>query len=185
MQILFKVAAILTMSFVGAANAANITLYYSPTCPHCHHAREFIESRLVYEYPQISVKSVNVMDEENRDEFFKTLEKCEYKSGGVPVLVIGEKCFQGYADFMQSDIRTAIEADLPADAVAAAAENKKAMDSDADAFRAAHTDRAGTVTEQVAKKNSNVDGNFWFYGLLIVLVGSLVFVMLRGNKTKK
>ena len=178
-------AAVLAMSFIGSANAANITLYYSPTCPHCHHAREFIESRLVYEYPQIQVKSVNVMDEENRDEFFKTLEKCEYNSGGVPVLVIGEKCFQGYADFMQSDIRTAIEADLPADAKTEAAENKKAMDSDADAFRAAHTDRAGVVTEQIAKKNSNGAGNFWFYGLLIVLVCALGFVMLRGNKNKQ
>ena len=37
--------------FIGAASAADVTLYYSPSCPHCHHARDFFVNRVVYEYP--------------------------------------------------------------------------------------------------------------------------------------
>ena len=75
------------------ANAADITIYYSPTCPHCHHAREFVENTLIYEYNDLKVVNVNVMDANNRSEFFDTLKKCGYERGGVPVLVVGEKCF--------------------------------------------------------------------------------------------
>ena len=49
-----KLSALIAMcglAFVGAASAADITVYYSPTCPHCHHARDFIAQNLVYEYP--------------------------------------------------------------------------------------------------------------------------------------
>ena len=114
--------------FMGAASAADITVYYSPTCPHCHHAREFISSTLIYEYPQLKVTEVNVMEEANYPLFQETLKKCEYESGGVPVLVIGEKCFQGYADSMQGELREAVEVGLSDEDKAAAAENKKAME---------------------------------------------------------
>ena len=124
--------------FIGNAMAADITIYYSPTCPHCHHAREFISQNLIYEYPNLNVTTVNVMDAANRDEFMATLKKCEYESGGVPVMVVGEKCFQGYGDSMGDSIRAAIEVDMDDAAKTVAAENKKAMESDAAAFRDAH-----------------------------------------------
>ena len=44
-----------------------------------------------------------------------------------PVLVIGDKCEQGYADFMQDTLRGHIEADLTDAQKATAAENKKAI----------------------------------------------------------
>lgn len=135
----------------GAANAADITIYYSPTCPHCHHAREFISSTLIYEYPTLKVTEVNVMDQANRPEFAETLNKCEYKSGGVPVILVGEKCFQGYADFMRDQLREAVAVDMNEAARAVAAENKKAMEQDADAFRKAHSDRTSAISE---KKNN-------------------------------
>ena len=98
--------------FIGNAMAADITIYYSPRCPLCHHAREFISQNLIYEYPNLNVTTVNVMDAANRDEFMATLKKCEYESGGVPVMVVGEKCFQGYGDSMGDSIRAAIEIDM-------------------------------------------------------------------------
>ena len=70
----------------------------------------------------------------NLPMFQETLTKCEYESGGVPVLVIGEKCFQGYADFMQDDLRGAVEADMSDKEKQAAAENKAEMAKDAEGF---------------------------------------------------
>ena len=55
--------------FIGNANAADVTIYYSPTCPHCHHAREFIENTLVYEYDGLKVTEINVMNKDNRQSF--------------------------------------------------------------------------------------------------------------------
>lgn len=188
-KILF-LSALIGMVFIGAASAANITVYYSPSCPHCHHAREFIEGTLVYEYPTITVTNVNVMDQTNLPAFQDALTKCKYESGGVPVIVIGDKCMQGYADFMQDELRTAVEVDLSAADKQAAAENKAALAANADEFKAAHADRAGAVSEHSAavadaQKKTNGNSTIWFYGLLIALVAALGFVLIRRDNTKK
>ena len=193
MKKLSIVSAVMGLAFVGAASAADITVYYSPTCPHCHHARDFISNNLVYEYPMIKVTEVNVMDQANLPKFQETLKKCEYESGGVPVLTIGEKCFQGYADFMQAELREAVEADLSDDDKAAASENKKAMEADAEKFKSENADRKNAISEYVAnadasveestaeKKNNN-GSSIWFWGLLVVLVAGLGIVLVRKDK---
>lgn len=146
--------ALIGCACVANANAADITIFYSPTCPHCHHARDFIGSSLIYEYNDLKVSEVNVMNIDNRQAFVDALFKCGYQSGGVPVIVIGEKCFQGYADSMQGDLRTAIEADLTAEQKSAAAANKTAMEQNKEAFVAAHADRKNAIKElEPAKKN--------------------------------
>ncbi len=150
MKRLSLIAGVFGMAFCGAASAADITVFHSPSCPHCHHAREFISSTLIYEYPTLKVSEVNVTNPENREYFMETLKKCEYESGGVPVLVIGEKCFQGYADFMQGELRDAVAADLSDADKATAAENKAALEKDADAFRAAHSERTSAISEYSA-----------------------------------
>ncbi|MBR6363809.1 MAG: hypothetical protein IKS08_01840 [Alphaproteobacteria bacterium] len=143
--------------FVGNALAADITIYHMPTCPHCHHAREFVSQNLIYEYPELKVTTIDVTQDANRQEFMDTLKKCKYESGGVPVIVIGEKCFQGYADSMADDVRAAVEADMDDAAKKVAADNKKAMESDADAFRKAHSDRASAVTEREIKTEEKTE----------------------------
>lgn len=185
-------SAILGLSFLGAASAADITVYYSPTCPHCHHAREFISNTLIYEYPEIKVTEVNVFEEANRPTFEEALKKCEYESGGVPVMVIGEKCFQGYADFMQQELRDAVAADLSDEAKATAAENKAALEADAEGFKAAHADRAGAISEYNAATAATAAADdaekghstIWFWGLLVVLVAGLGFVLVKKGKNK-
>ncbi|MBR1380102.1 MAG: hypothetical protein IJ560_00725 [Alphaproteobacteria bacterium] len=193
MKKLSFLAALTGLVFCGAASAADITVYYSPTCPHCHNARGFISNTLIYEYPELKVTEVNATDIANADMFQNALKKCEYESGGVPVLVIGEKCFQGYAEFMNDDLRNAIEADMSDDAKAVAAENKKAMESDADAFKAAHSDRTSAISEYsasaddsdaTAQKKNSEPSVAWFYGLLAALVVALGIVLMRGNKKK-
>ncbi|MDR2413144.1 MAG: hypothetical protein LBD50_02945 [Rickettsiales bacterium] len=166
---------------IFAARAADLTLYYSPTCPHCHNARAFIAGELVYEYPSITAEAVNVMEEKNLPAFQNVLMKCKYESGGVPVIVIGEKCFQGYADFMKDELRGAAEAGLSDKQKAAAADVRKSMESDAQKYKSEHKDRENALVERAAdapKKNS-ADKSLYFYGLLIVLVLALGAILLR------
>lgn len=194
MKKLSALFAICGLAFAGAASAADITVYYSPTCPHCHHARDFIAQNIAYEYPMITVTEVNVMDQANLPKFQETLKKCEYESGGVPVLTIGDKCFQGYADFMQAELREAIEVGLSDADKAAAAENKKAMEADAEKFKTENADKKAVTTEYVATTENTVAENttvqkknpgsssIWFWGLLIVLVAGLGLVLVRKDK---
>ena len=147
-------SALIGCACIGGANAADITIFYSPTCPHCHHAREFISTTLVYEYNDLKVTEVDVTNIENRQTFVDALFKCGYQRGGVPVIVIGDKCFQGYADSMMDEMRTAIEVDLTEEQKSAAVENKTAMANDRDAFVAAHEYRKSAIAEiEPAKKN--------------------------------
>ena len=146
--------ALICGAFICGANAANISIYYSPTCPHCHHARDFISSALIYEYNDLQVTEVNVTNIDNRQAFVDALFKCGYQKGGVPVIVIGDmnvkdgfKCFQGYADSMQNDLRSAVEMDLTDEQKSAAAANKAEMTKNKDAFVTAHADRKGAIKE--------------------------------------
>lgn len=185
--------ALVGLVFTGVASAADITLYYSPYCPHCHHARDFFVNRIVYEYPDVRVVQVNVMDQKNLPQFQDVLKKCKYDNGGVPVIVVGDKCFQGYADFMQQELRDAVEVDMDAAAKDKAAENKKAMDTDPENFKSKHPDRQNAITEynpdeQVAeneKKNDGTHSTIYFYALLVVLVVALGIVLVRKDKKKK
>jgi len=191
MKKLSIVSALCGVAFAGAASAANITIFYSPTCPHCHNARDFISSSLIYEYPALTVTEVNVMEGTNLPYFQETLKKCEYESSGVPVMVIGDKCFQGYAASMQDEMREAVEVDLSDSDKATAADNKKAMEEDADAFKNSHSDRISAISEyksasaEPAEKKSNGESSAWFYGLLVVLVAALGFVLVGTGHKKK
>lgn len=152
MKISKLIFGLIACAFVGNANAADITIFYAPTCPHCHHARDFISSTLIYEYDNLKVTEVNILNSANTQDFVDALFKCGYKTGGVPVMVVGEKCFQGYADSTQPELRAAIEADLTDEQKSAAAANKTAMEQNKDAFVQSHADRKNAITEHVAEK---------------------------------
>ena len=182
MKFKFLLSVLFGMFVFSGAFAADLTIYYSPSCPHCHHARDFISTNLVYEYPSLHVTTVNVMAESNRAEFIDALKKCKYESGGVPVLVIGEKCFQGYGDVMRDDFRRAIEVDLTEDEVKTAADNRQKLESDgADAFRAANAERQNAIVERGAEvqKKSNQVSNVPLYVLFGVLIVAFLFVVTR------
>ena len=154
--------ALICGAFIGGANAADISIFYSPTCPHCHHARDFISSTLIYEYNDLKVTEVNVTNVDNRQAFVDALFKCGYQKGGVPVIVIGDvskkdgfKCFQGYADSMQNDLRSAVEMDLTVEQKNAAAGNKAEMTKNKDAFVTAHADRKSAIKEIEPQKKNN------------------------------
>ena len=143
------------LSFVGGANAADIRIFYSPTCPHCHHARDFIENTLIYEYDDLKVEEVNVTIRENQQEFINAIYKCGYRSGGVPVIVIGEKCFQGYADNMQPSLRAAIEIDLSDAQKSSAESNRSELTKDRDTFISNRADRKNAISDKDAQKKNS------------------------------
>ena len=172
---------IFTVFIISNAGAADITLFYSPSCPHCHHARNFIENELIYVYDDLQVVEINVMEQDNRQKFFDTVKKCEFKSGGVPVMVIGGKCFQGYGDSMQNDLRAAIEIDLSDVQKANAEKNKSEFDKNRDNFISGRSDRKNAIINFNGKKKLN-NGifnttNIILGGLILLLIGGLVLLL--------
>jgi LPXTG-motif cell wall-anchored protein len=150
----------------GAFAAQKIEIYYSPSCPHCHHALGFIDQTLSTEYKNLEVVKVNVMEKQNRDTFMAVLKKCKFQSGGVPVMVVNEKCFQGYAEFMNTDIMAALG---PADA--------KTADTVATTDEKADTQTAGLPEEPIEKSdNGNSVMLYVLLGLLVAALGAVVFV---------
>lgn len=145
--------AFLFLGFISVADAANITIYYSPSCPHCHHARDFFKNDLIYEYNDLIVTEIDATNANNRAEFMNTLEKCKYKSGGVPVMVIGEKCFQGYGDMLRDELRSAVEIDLTDAQKQSAIANRQELKNNRNAFISNHSDRLNAIVNTGVKKN--------------------------------
>ena len=76
MKKLSLLSAILGLGFMGVASAADVTIYYSPSCPHCHHARDFATNTLIYEYPELKITMVDVTNPQNTPLFQEALKKC-------------------------------------------------------------------------------------------------------------
>lgn len=138
------------LCFVGMANAADMTIYYSPTCPHCHHVQEYTKNNFIYEYPTMKVTTVDVTVPENRSLFIEVLKSCDFSSGGVPVIKIGEKCFQGFGESMADDLRAAIETDLSDDAKKSAESIRKNIAADGAKYRNEHPKNIENVSEYSA-----------------------------------
>lgn len=192
MKKLSLLSALFGLMFFGGASAADITIYYSPYCPHCHHAQEFFANNMIYEYPKLKVVQVNVMEEDKLPVFQEALAKCKYDNGGVPVIVVGDKCFQGYADFMQQELRDAVEADLSDSDKAEAAKNRKEMEKDIEGFKTRYAKRReaikeynpNAVVQENVKKNNN-GSPIYFYVLLVALVAIFGVVLLKKDKNNK
>jgi len=176
---------VMAMATFGAFAAVDMTIYYSPTCPHCHHARDFTSQYLVYEYPTLKVTNVDVTQQANYPAFQKVVKDCGYDSGGVPVAVINGKCFQGFGtpETTGQEFRNTINAALTPEEKATADANRAALAANPDQYRSQHADRASAMSEQAVqpeKKTENSGLVFW--AVLGVLVVALGFVLLRKKK---
>ena len=187
-------SALFGLCFIGAAYSADMTIYYSPTCPHCHHAKDFTNNNFIYEYPTITVTTVDVTVPEHRSLFMDVLKGCDFSSGGVPVIKIGDKCFQGFGEGMADELRAAIEVDLSDDAKKSAADVKKAIAADGDKYRDEHPTPVASVVEyyvqtsdEAAEKKTDAADNrlaSWTLAILAFIV--LVFsVAVSRRKLKK
>lgn len=71
-----------------------IYLFYQTTCPHCHHAIEYINTK----YPNLDMVLVNIENTENYKLFVKCAQK--FKLGnriGTPLFCIGEHYLMGWS----------------------------------------------------------------------------------------
>ena len=89
--------------FVGVANAATLTKYYAPGCPFCTYAKDFIDGELRTEFPNLNVVEINAA--QDNKAFFDAIKNCGLSGGGVPLIVVGDTCING---FKPDEIREAV-----------------------------------------------------------------------------
>ena len=79
------------------------TIYYNPECPYCHHAIEFFAREL----PTVKLDAValNHAPGAAHDKFIKALERCGLTSMGIPLIIAGGTCFQGFDERVATEIR--------------------------------------------------------------------------------
>ncbi|MCL1902549.1 MAG: hypothetical protein FWG18_02905 [Alphaproteobacteria bacterium] len=160
------IATVFAVAFIsGAQAAAELVLYMSPTCPHCHHAHEYITDTLVPKYPDMVVTVVNVSDKNNVEAFKTAVAKCKLESFGVPLVVIGDKCFQGFGQLTgQQYIDTIDELYVPGTV----------------------TESRNTIANQLASDVKKNEKNPYVF--LIALLGIVIiaggFVLLSRRKKK-
>ena len=80
--------------FACGSKTPDITIFYMPGCPYCHHAIDFFDAEL----KGVVVEKVNVAEGgKNMDRFNEALRKCNISSRGVPLMIVKGECIQGYA----------------------------------------------------------------------------------------
>ncbi len=183
--------ALMGLFCVCGAHAADMTIYYSPTCPHCHHARDYASNNFIYEYPTMNITMIDVTVPEHRALFIDVIKTCDFSSGGVPVIKIGDKCFQGFAESMADDMRAAIEIDMDDAAKKSAADVKRAISENGDAYRDEHPTPVATITEYTAtgdenaEKKTTASDSKWASWVLIILALVVLGFCVSVAKSKK
>lgn len=147
----------------NTAFAQSVVVYHSPSCPHCHNARDFINKTLVAEYPDLVIEEINVSERGNSAKFMEAIKKCDLQGGYIPLVVIGNKCFQGYGEGTTVDYRAAL-GKVP---------EKVAANEKSD------TQTAGLPDEQITPKSSGTSNTatalYILLGLLIIALGAVLF----------
>jgi glutaredoxin len=84
------------------SNKTEATIYFNPECPYCHMALEFFARDL----PDVRLNKIELNGEpgKNRIKFLEGLEMCHLGSRGIPLIIIGKKCFQGFDDEVATEI---------------------------------------------------------------------------------
>ncbi|MDR1071188.1 MAG: glutaredoxin family protein [Rickettsiales bacterium] len=103
MKKLLIAASALAMFACGSdSGASDVTLYFMPTCPHCHNAINFIDTEL----KGVSVEKIDVTKGgKNLERFNDQLTKCNFTSRGVPLMVVKGKCLQGFAPEVGEEVK--------------------------------------------------------------------------------
>jgi glutaredoxin len=75
-----------------------LELFYSPSCPHCGHAKEFLSNDFAIRYPDVKIKKYDITKAGSEgDEARRRFKECKSKLGidrnAVPVAVFGDEDF--------------------------------------------------------------------------------------------
>ncbi len=84
-------------------NPDKIYFFYQTTCPHCHHAIEYINNK----YPNLNMILLNIENTEN----YKLLVKCAQKFKlqnriGTPLFCMGEHHLMGWSEQYEKQFDT-------------------------------------------------------------------------------
>ena len=78
----------------GSEKKEDITLYYMPGCPYCHHAIDFFDAEL----KDVAIEKVNITEGGKAIEKFNAaLKECNSASRGVPLMIVKGECIQGFS----------------------------------------------------------------------------------------
>lgn len=75
---------------------SEIYFFYQTTCPHCHHASQYIAQK----YPNLKMKNLDVRVAENFNLFMKCAQKFRLpqESLGTPLICMGDHYIMGWSD---------------------------------------------------------------------------------------
>ena len=101
---IFKKLSILFICLIGIfsvtsceANSKNpdteIILFYSPTCPHCHKALEFLD-KITPEYKDITITKYNTSTSSGANYYFHYTRKLNINTTAVPLAIFGGKNYE-------------------------------------------------------------------------------------------
>lgn len=87
------------MPFLASAQEkADLTLFYSPTCPHCAKEKEFL-NELQTRYPEVEIEEYSITKKENiplLKKFYDEFEVPKQRQGLVPATFTRERFFLGF-----------------------------------------------------------------------------------------
>ncbi|MGN0929892.1 MAG: hypothetical protein ACI4N3_04590 [Alphaproteobacteria bacterium] len=94
------VVAILTTIFLISKSArgsdVEMILFYSPSCPHCHAAMEFLDNKVAPKYPELKITKHNTSTRVGVNYYLYYKKKLNFDGNGVPVAVFGDKYEIGF-----------------------------------------------------------------------------------------
>ena len=86
-----------------------ILYFYSPGCPHCAHAKEFLDALKTKYGDMISVKEINVNENtENKELYEYHFEKSGASVKGVPFMVVNNNYIMGWTNDKEAELESYI-----------------------------------------------------------------------------
>ena len=92
------IAVIFFVSKSAKGNQVEMLLFYSPTCPHCHAAMEFLDNKVAPKYPELKITKHNTSTRSGANYYMYYKKKLNWDSNGVPVAVFGDKYEIGFGN---------------------------------------------------------------------------------------
>lgn len=107
--IVFMIILLLFPLFVNAKESVKVYIFEQAGCQFCKQAKEYL-TELKADYNEyFEVVNIEITkSSENGRLMVDVLEKVGEKNNGVPLIVIGEKHFTGFADSLKTNIKNTI-----------------------------------------------------------------------------
>ena len=80
----------------GNDTRKEVVIFYSPYCPHCHHALEFLEKEIEPKYKDIKVTKYNTSTKTGVNYYYHYKKKFNFEGEGVPLAIFGDELEYGF-----------------------------------------------------------------------------------------